>query len=169
MVLSTLRAGPVPTLTGSDIRIIEQGASTLPGNWYLDPVVDLKRWGKPRVWVRKKTLLDSDMLAVSFERIGTVIWVSIHFPSLYQSSTPNGLPFDTFSAAFTYLWARLEARATEVIAPDGLVWRFSSVLHGPLESIPTPAALVPRLVSPQSKGTIGESIKALAAIDPWRP
>jgi hypothetical protein len=132
MVLSTLRAGPVPALTGSDIRIIEQGARTLPGNWYLDPVVDLRRWGKPRVWVRKKALLDSDMLAVSFERIGTVIWVSIHFPSVEQLGTSDGLPFDTFSVAFAYLWARLEARATEVIAPDGLVWRFSSVLHDPL-------------------------------------
>jgi hypothetical protein len=132
MARTTHLAGRALVLTGSDIRTIEQGASTLPGNWYLDPVVDLKRWGKPRAWVRKKALLDSDMLAISFERIGTLIWVSIHFPSLDPPGLSDGLPFDTFSAAFAYLWVRLEARATEMVASNGVIWRFAKVLHGPL-------------------------------------
>src|ERR1700722_14133327 len=114
-------AGRPPVLSGSDIRIIAQGATTLPGNWYLDPVIDIKRWGKPRAWVRPRGFAMPDMLAVTFERLGAVIWVSVHDPRVSGSGMSDGLPFDTFCSTFVYLWGRLESRSIEVIAPDGRV------------------------------------------------
>jgi hypothetical protein len=131
MEMTMSRAGRPPVLSGSDIRIIAQGATTLPGNWYLDPVIDMTRWGKPRVWVRKRAFVASDMLAVSFERFGAALWVSVHQPNLDQSGRQEGLPFDTFPSAFAYLWVRLESSLTEVIAPDGRVWQISPALHVP--------------------------------------
>ena len=105
------RASRPPILNAADIEVIAQGASTLPGNWYLDPVIDLRRRGKPRVWVRKHGAAASDILAVSFERLGTLIWVSIQSPKMSRSGVSHGLPFDTFQAAFVYLWTRLVAIA----------------------------------------------------------
>jgi hypothetical protein len=132
MEMSARRADRLPVLNGSDIRVIAQGAAALPGNWHLDPVIDINRWGKPMVWVRQRGFAVPDMRAVSFERLGATIWISIHYPNLDQSGMSDGLPFDTFSWAFVYLSARLEPRVTEVIAPDGRVWQFSPALHVPL-------------------------------------
>jgi hypothetical protein len=111
-----LPSGCRPVLSASDIQIIAQGASTLPGNWHLDTVIDLKRWGKPRVWVRERGFEPVDELAVSFERVGSLIWVSILGSRKGQTGMSEGMPFETFSSAFTYLWARLAANACKTEA-----------------------------------------------------
>jgi hypothetical protein len=121
---TVLHTGVWPVLSASDIRIIAQGTGTLPGNWHLDPVIDLRRWGKPRVWVRECGFEAADELAVSFERVGALIWVSLHGWRKGQMGMSEGMPLETFSSAFIYLWARLMAKACEKEAPPqhGLPW-----------------------------------------------
>lgn len=114
--MAAQQTGRVPVLSGSDIQIIAQGATTLPGNWYLDHVIDLRRWGKPRVWIRKRAFPDSDQLSVRFERIGEAIWISVHDPRTSQSDVSDGLPFATLAAAFVYLWGRMAATAVAMDA-----------------------------------------------------
>ena len=94
------------TLTASDIQTIEEGAKTLPGNWYLDSVIDLRWPRKPRVWVR---VVDDSLPPISFERVGSIIWVSM----VSEGSTTAGQPFGSIGAAFIYLWARLATLAAE--------------------------------------------------------
>jgi hypothetical protein len=100
---------PKPVLTGSDIEIIGDAVNTLPGNWYLDPVIDLRRPGKPRVWLRSHAIAAFNLPAISFERIGRLVWVSICDPDTTECGMLTGQPFETIAAAFVYLWGRLEA------------------------------------------------------------
>jgi hypothetical protein len=133
-VKTAYRAGRAPILDGSDMHVIGQGPTTLPGNWYLDPVVDLKRWGKPKMWVRRVGFITAGTLAVSFERLGASIWVAFYSANLNQDVLPAGLPFDTLPAALVYLWARLAAELPDVGASQG-----SAGFLAPVEAVPTSA------------------------------
>ena len=97
------------TLTGLDILLIEQGAQTLPGNWYLDPVVDLTQPRRPRVWLRSA---DDNLPAISLERIDSIIWVSSLGGNQHGRSVVIGQPFASVPAAFAHLSAMLEAMET---------------------------------------------------------
>ena len=59
---------PKLVLRGSDIQIIAERLSTLLADWYWDSVIDLRRPGKPRVWVRSTATNGFDRPAVGFER-----------------------------------------------------------------------------------------------------
>jgi hypothetical protein len=120
----------VAVLTDVDIQSIAQGATRLPGNWHLDPVTDLSRRGKPRVWIRKHWPNADEVRAISLERLGRAIWVSIVDSRSGQSGMSEGWPFDTMAAALVYIGTRLEAKQIDMVASDGLVWRFAPVLHG---------------------------------------
>jgi hypothetical protein len=61
---------PKLVLRGSDIQIIAGRLSTLPADWYLDSVIDLRRPREPRVWLRSTAANGFDRPAVGFERIG---------------------------------------------------------------------------------------------------
>ena len=100
---------PDRVLSGSDIRVIDDGVKTLPGNWYLDPVIDLRRPGKPRVWLRSHGVAVSHLPTIAIERIAGLVWVSICDPGASESGMLAGQPFATVGAAFVYLWGRLKS------------------------------------------------------------
>jgi hypothetical protein len=93
-------------LNAADISMIEQGSYTLPGNWYLDPVVDLTRSRKPRVWIR---WANKPLLKIGFERIGTIIWITGLDRHRNARGIAAGWPFARIAAAFTFLWGMLDA------------------------------------------------------------
>jgi hypothetical protein len=103
-------------LTASDMKVIAQGTTTLPGVWYLDSVIDLRRQHRPRAWVRSRQAVAGGPLAVSFERIGTAIWIAIDPDYDDHSVVTQGVPFATFQAAFVYLWFVLAAATSGVDA-----------------------------------------------------
>jgi hypothetical protein len=109
--------GQISRLNYADMMIIEWGTLTLPGVWYLDPIVDLKRPGKPRVWVRPRDAGSSWPEAISFERLGQVVWISMNDPT--GINVQIGMPFDTIPAAFIYLRSRLSAKNAD--GPHGFV------------------------------------------------
>ncbi|HUN40596.1 MAG TPA: hypothetical protein VMU81_09920 [Acetobacteraceae bacterium] len=92
------------TLTGSDIRVIENEARTLPGRWQVDPVIDLKRPGRPRVWVRD---VAGVMPSINFERIGNAIWASSQDEGEYDALFAISAAFVTVPAAFVYIGGHL--------------------------------------------------------------
>jgi hypothetical protein len=98
-------------LRGSDIQVIADSLSTLPGEWYLDSVIDLRRPGKPQVWLRSSAIDGCNRPAISFERIGNLVWISIVAPEASEGGMVIGRPFATIAAAFVYLSARIEAHA----------------------------------------------------------
>jgi hypothetical protein len=102
---------PKLVLWGSDIQIIAERLSTLLADRYLDSVIDLRRSGKPRVWLRSAATNGFDRPAVGFERIGHHVWISIVGPEARERGMAVGQPFTTISAAFVYLSARLESLA----------------------------------------------------------
>ena len=111
--MTTRPAGHQPSLNGLDRQVIAQAASMLPGNWYLDPVIDLQHSGRPRVWIRSSAFPKCNGLAVSFERRGMSVWMALQDPAMDPSNIVEDLPFDTVLAAFIYLKARLLAQSPE--------------------------------------------------------
>jgi len=97
------------TLTASDVETIGRGATTLPDNWCVDPIIDLTRPGRPRVWVRQ---VDDVIPPISFERLGSIIWVSTCDNGQHGDPLLIGEPFQTIAAAFVHLWGRLAAATT---------------------------------------------------------
>jgi hypothetical protein len=98
--MTTRPAGHQPSLNGLDRQVIAQAASMLPGNWYLDPVIDLQHSGRPRVWIRSSAFPKCNGLAVSFERRGMSVWMALQDPAMDPSNIVEDLPFDTVLAAF---------------------------------------------------------------------
>ncbi len=82
---------PLDTLlTDDDVRLIALGAATFPGKWYLDPLVDSRRPGKPRAWVRADELADHRVNAIAFERsIGLVLVTLCRDDEDEQTALPN--------------------------------------------------------------------------------
>lgn len=92
------------TLTASDILVIEKEVKALPGRWHVDPVIDLKRPGKPRVWVRD---IAGIMPPINFERVGAAIWVSSCDEGQGDPSSAISAAFMTIPAAFVYIGGHL--------------------------------------------------------------
>jgi len=68
------QARPDTYLSDEDIQLIADSSEAFPGRWYLDPLVDCRRPGRPRVWVRADELADHSVEAIGFERaIGLVL------------------------------------------------------------------------------------------------
>jgi hypothetical protein len=92
------------TLTASDILVIEKEVKTLPGRWQVDPVIDLKRPGKPRVWVKD---IAGIMPPINVERVGHAIWVSSCEEGQDDAPSAISAAFMTISAAFVYIGGQL--------------------------------------------------------------
>ena len=102
-------------LTGRDIQAIGGGVSELPGDWRVDPIIDMRRPGMPRVWLRSVATTAFDLPAIGFERIDRLVWVSMCDSILPEHGMAIGQPFETIAAAFVYLSGRLEAMtATDI-------------------------------------------------------
>ena len=103
-------------LSGRDIQTISGGASDLPGDWRVDPIIDMRRPGTPRVWLRSDATTAFNLPAIGFERIGRLVWVSMCNSVMTEHGMVAGQPFETIAAAFVYLSGRLEAMAAADIS-----------------------------------------------------
>ena len=95
-------------LNGRDIHDISDGASRLPGDWYVDPVIDLRHPRKPRVWLRSDAFMTSQPL-IGIERIDRLLWVTLREPGDSATGLQAGRPFETISSAIVFLAGWLEA------------------------------------------------------------
>lgn len=101
-------------LNGSDIQVIETSAEMLPGEWHLDPVIDLTRPGQPRVWV---VSADPTVSPISFERIGSIIWMGGFNGLPNDRGFEIGRPFATLIDALGFLCGMIEVlRARRIMA-----------------------------------------------------
>jgi hypothetical protein len=107
-------------LSGRDIQAISGGVSELPGDWSVDPIIDMRRPGTPRVWLRSDATTAFKPPAIGFERIGRLVWVSMCDSVLPELGMVTGQPFETIAAAFVYLSGRLEAMAAATISSTAL-------------------------------------------------
>jgi hypothetical protein len=64
-------------LSDTDIEMIGGSVATLPGRWYLDPLIDARRRGKPRAWIRADELADHRVNAIGLERSVGLVFVTI--------------------------------------------------------------------------------------------
>jgi hypothetical protein len=113
------------TLTASDILVIEKEVKTLPGRWQVDSVIDLKRPGKPRVWVRDSAGI---MPPINFERVGNAIWVSCCEEGQHDASSAISAAFMTIPAAFIYIGGQL--RSASPIRSGGVASTNATSLSG---------------------------------------
>ena len=84
------QARPDTDLSQEDIQLIADGSETFPGRWYLDRLVDHRRPGKPRVWVRADEIADHRVDAIAFERaIGLVLVTMCRDEEDEREAMPN--------------------------------------------------------------------------------
>jgi len=116
------QARPDTYLSDEDIQLIADSSEAFPGRWYLDPLVDCRRPGRPRVWVRADELADHSVEAIGFERaIGLVLVTLCREDEDEREAMPNRV-YQSF------------ARANISIFALTLIWRsahvFSDLLIG---------------------------------------
>jgi len=63
-------------LCDADIAVTREGAATLPGVWYLDPLIDTRR-ARPRAWIRADELADHRVDAICLERSFGLVLITI--------------------------------------------------------------------------------------------
>jgi hypothetical protein len=64
-------------LSDADLQMIEARIPSLPGRWYLDPLIDRRRAGRPRAWVRADELAVHRVIAIGLERSIGCVFVTV--------------------------------------------------------------------------------------------
>ena len=88
-------------LTLEELRAISVGCQTFPGDWFVDPVIDHRRVGAPRVWVHPDAGNKAFGLSLGFSKEDNLFYVAIQLHAHSEDFPTQGIAFGTLSDALT--------------------------------------------------------------------
>ena len=86
-------------LTDGDIAEIAAGCKTFPGKWFVEPVIDHRRTGAPRIWVRPATGNNAFTVSFGFSKEDSRFYVAIQQSTDSGDLPAQGLAFGTLRDA----------------------------------------------------------------------
>jgi hypothetical protein len=99
-------------LSDADIQMIRENVPTLPGKWYLDPLIDRRAHGRPRAWIRADELADHRVDAIGIERSVGLVFVTICREDEDEHEASPNLVYETLEGAIACLRIYLDFRVT---------------------------------------------------------
>jgi hypothetical protein len=91
-------------LSKHEIAEITAACKTLPGDWYVDPVIDHRRTGAPRVWVHPTAWNREFRLSFGFSKDDGVFFVAIQLHDNSDHLPTEGLPLGRALQAAVAFW-----------------------------------------------------------------
>lgn len=88
-------------LTNGEIAEIAAGCKAFPGDWFVDPIVDHRRTGAPRVWVHPAPGNTAFKLSLGFSKEDSLFYVAIQLHANGGDFPTQGIPFGTLPDALT--------------------------------------------------------------------
>jgi hypothetical protein len=86
-------------LTDDELAEIAAGCKIFPGEWFVEPVLDHRRPGAPRVWVRPAAGNDAFRLSFGFSKEDNLLYVAIQIHDNSGDFPTQGLSFGTLRDA----------------------------------------------------------------------
>jgi hypothetical protein len=86
-------------LTDGEFAEIAAGCKTFPGDWFVDPVIDHRRTGAPRVWVHPAAGNSAFSLSLGFSKEDNLFYVAIQLHANGGDFPAQGIPFGTLPDA----------------------------------------------------------------------
>ena len=88
-------------LSDEELAEIAAGCETFPGRWFVDPAIDHRRVGAPRVWIHPYAGDNTFNLSFGFSKEENIYYVAIQ-PHAYGGDFPTqGIQFGTLRDALT--------------------------------------------------------------------
>lgn len=88
-------------LTDGELAEIVAVCKTFPGGWFVDPVIDHRRTGAPRVWVHPAAGNNAFGLSLGFSKEDSLFYVAIQLHANSGDFPTQGIPFGTLPDALT--------------------------------------------------------------------
>jgi hypothetical protein len=88
-------------LTLAEVARIAASCKMLPGDWNVDPTMDHRRTGAPRVWIRPAASNKAVRLSFGISKEDDVFHVAIQSHANREDLPTEGSPFGTLDAALT--------------------------------------------------------------------
>jgi hypothetical protein len=89
------------SLTDGELAEIAAGCKAFPGDWFVDPAIDNRRTGAPRVWVHPATGNNAFKLSLGFSKEDSLFYVAIQRHANSGDLPTQGIPFGTLPDALT--------------------------------------------------------------------
>lgn len=106
------------TLTDDDIEVIREGAATLPGKWYLDPLIDCRQ-ARPRAWIRADEPAQHRVNAIGLARSVGLVVVTICRGDENEFEALPSLAYQSLRGAIGSLPQYLESLTADDSGLDG--------------------------------------------------
>jgi hypothetical protein len=88
-------------LTDGELAEIAAGCRTFPGDWFVEPVIDHRRMGAPRVWVRPAAGNSAFRGSFGFSKEDNLYYVAVQLHNESSDLPTQGLSFETLRDALT--------------------------------------------------------------------